>query len=94
MANKTKAELIVEIEELNKKLFSLEQEVIKYEQVAACANVGEEYKLIYDNYISAGFTEDQAFRLIEITVERTIDQFTRDIRYSRESRYRRGYVRY
>lgn len=90
MANKTKNELIAEIEELNKKLYENEQDLIKYEQISACANMGEEYKLIYDNYLKAGFTKAEAFELLKITVDRTVTEFTRDIRSSyRGVRYRR-----
>ena len=91
MANKTKNELLAEIEEINKKLYETEQDLIKYEQISACANMGEEYKLIYDNYLKAGFTKAEAFELLKITVDRTVTEFTRDIRsnYYRRGSYRR-----
>lgn len=94
MANKTKNELLKDIEELHKVICEKEQDLIKYEQIAACANMGEEYKLIYDNYINAGFTEEQAFSLLKTTVEFTIRDFMTDIRRSRSSNYSYRYNRY
>ncbi len=90
MANKTKNDLFMEIEELKKELLSKEQDLIKYEQIAVCANMGEEYKLIYDNYIKAGFSEEQAFDLLRVTVERTVHDFMGDIRRRGTSYYRYG----
>lgn len=86
MANKTKNELLVEIEELNKKLFEVEQDLVKYEQISACATMGDEYKLIYDNYVKAGFSKADAFELLKITVDRTVTEFIRDIRYNYNNR--------
>lgn len=91
MANKTKNDLLKDIDELNKKLAETEQDLVKYEQIAACANMAEEYKLIYDNYIKAGFTKDEAFILLKTTMECTVNSFMRDIRNSRSySSYRYG----
>lgn len=92
MAGKTKNDLIEEIKVLEEKLYECSQDLIKYEQIATCANMGEEYKLIYDNYLAAGFTKDQAFKLLEVTVERTVSDFMRDIRGN--SRNRISYRRY
>ncbi len=94
MANKTKNDLLQEIEELNKQLREAEQDLIKYEQIAECLNMAEEYKLIYDNYIKAGFTEEQAFDLLRITMDKSIPEFMRDIRYNRNHRNHVSYIRY
>ena len=75
MAGKTKAELIAEIEAMRNELQEKEIELEKYEQIATCANMGEELKLMYDNYVNAGFTEEQAFEMIKITMDRTIHNF-------------------
>lgn len=92
MANKTKNELLQEIQDLQKELMNKEQELIKYEQISACLNMGEEYKLIYDNFINAGFTEEQAYGLLQITMDRTVNEFMRDIRNSH--RYNPSYRNY
>lgn len=54
---KTKNELMAEIEELKKGLAKLK----KYEQYAESA---EDIKAIYNSFVDAGFTEDQAFTLV------------------------------
>lgn len=94
MANKTKNELLMEIEELRKTLDDKENELIKYEEIAMCTNMGEEYKLIYDNYVKAGFTEGQAFKLLQITVERTINDFIRSTTQQRRFTSYRPYRSY
>lgn len=89
MANKTKNDLLLEIEELKETLANKEDELVRYREVQAFENMGQEYKIIYDNFVKAGFTEEQAFRLMEISVERTIHDFLRPARgtYRNYSRY-------
>lgn len=62
---KTKNELMVEIDELKKELARLK----KYEQYAESA---EDTKAIYDSFVDAGFTEDQAFTLLCIFVKSAV----------------------
>lgn len=59
---KTKNELMAEIEDLKKNLAKLK----KYEQYAESA---EDAKAIYNSFVDAGFTEDQAFALLCIFVK-------------------------
>ena len=91
MANKTKNDLLMEVEELKKKLYETEDKLIKYEQISACVDMGAEYKLIYDKYIESGFTEEQAFELLKIVTDRTVTQFLNDIKYGK---HRVSYHRY
>lgn len=72
MANKTKNDLLQEIEELKKLLCEKEAKLAEFEIINTCVDASEEYKLVYDNYIKAGFTQEQAFDLLRITVDRTI----------------------
>lgn len=92
--NKTKAELLEEIRKLEGLIIEKDNEIIKYEKVSACANMAEEHKLIYDNYIKAGFSEKQAFDLLERIVDHTTTELMRDINISRNyTRYAGGYIR-
>ena len=54
---KTKTELIEEINNLKKDLDKLER-YRKYEDTA------NEIKAIHDSFVNAGFTEDQAFKIM------------------------------
>ena len=93
MPNKTKNDLLKEIEELNSQLYSTEQDLIKFEQIAKCASVGEEYKIIYDSYMNAGFNKEEAFELLKVIVDKTANSFLHDIAFNRRSQYQR-YRRY
>lgn len=73
MAGKTKNDLLNDIEALNKELDKKECEIRKYESLSACKNHAEEYKDIYDNYVDAGFTKDQALEILKIIIDRTIN---------------------
>lgn len=73
MSNKTKNDLLIDIENLKNELREREDKLAKYDTIAMCADMGEEYKLIYDSYVKAGFPEEQAFELLRVTVERTIN---------------------
>lgn len=88
MANKTKNDLLQEIEGLKKLLQEKEAKLTEYEIINACANAAEEYKLVYDNYIKAGFTPDQAFELLHITVDRTISDVVLEVRRNIRTGYR------
>lgn len=87
MANKTKNELLVDIDNLNKALNDKEAELMKYEQVAACKNNAEYYKSIYDSYVEAGFTEEQSLEILKIIVERTINNFMSEATRTRRVSY-------
>lgn len=89
MANKTKNELIQEIEELKKELHTKEEELTEYEELSACSTLAEKYKTVYDSYISAGFTKDQAMTILKTIIERTVSTYMVDA--SNRRRYRRYY---
>ena len=91
MNKKTKKELIEEIDELNKTIDKKECELVKYEHISTCVDMAEEYKLIYDKYVAAGFKKEEAFESLKITVERTINDFMRD---TTSNRRRISYTRY
>lgn len=56
--NKTKAQLLADIEVLEKKIENLE----RYEKYDAMA---DEVKAMTDSFVRAGFTEDQAFEMVK-----------------------------
>lgn len=92
MANKTKNDLLMEIEELTKLIGEKEDELQKYREIEACDSMGEAYKTIYDNFIKAGFDKNEAFVLLQETVRSTIHDFMRPakgnrITYTRYGRY-------
>lgn len=92
MANKTKNELMQEIEDLKKELVEKEDELIKYEELSTCSTLAEKYKTVYDSYISAGFTAEQAMSILKTIIERTVGGYmseTTNRRYSRYGRYYR-----
>lgn len=60
MATKTKNELMEEIEQKNEEIKTLLEKYKAYDQSA------EEIKGVMDSYIRAGFSEEQAFTLIQI----------------------------
>ena len=94
MANKTKKELLEEIEKLNEVIGEKEQDLVKYEHISTCMDMAEEYKLIYDKYEAAGFTKKEAFELLKIAVERTINDFMRETTNGRRRNSYGGYRGY
>lgn len=88
MANKTKNELIQEIEDLKKELNEKEADLVEYEELSACSTLAEKYKKVYDSYVAAGFTVDQAMSILNIIIDRTV------CGYMTEGTNRRRYGRY
>ena len=92
MANKTKEQLLKEIEELTTKLGEVEDELQMCKEIEACDNMGTAYKAIYDNFIKAGFAKEEAFILLQETMRSTVHDFMREAKGNR-STYR-SYRRY
>lgn len=67
MPTKTREELLQEIEKKEKEITSLKSEVKRLEKYEQYNNAAGEIRAIYDSYILAGFSEKQAFKLIEVT---------------------------
>lgn len=66
MATKTKNELMEEIEQKNEEIRVLDAEVKRLEKYKAYDQSAEEIKGVMDSYIRAGFSEEQAFTLVQI----------------------------
>lgn len=66
MATKTKNELMEEIEKKNEEIRSLEEEVKRLERYKTYDDSAEELKAVMDSYIRAGFSEEQAFTLVQL----------------------------
>lgn len=62
--NKTKEELLKEIDEKEKNISDLLDQIDRLEKYKKYEETAEEMKTIYDSYILAGFSADQAFRLL------------------------------
>lgn len=69
MPNKTKQELLNEIEEKNKEIKELKQQVEQVEKYKAYKDMACEMKMAMDAYVESGFTEDQAFELVQRMLE-------------------------
>lgn len=93
MANKTKEQLLKEIEELTNKLGEVEDELQMCKEIEACDNMGTAYKAIYDNFVKAGFTKEESFALLMETMRNTVRDFMREARDNRNT-YKYGYRRY
>lgn len=68
MPPKTKSELMEEIKTKEEEIASLKSDVErlgKYEQYDGAAG---EIKAMYDSFVKEGFSEKQAFKLIEVTM--------------------------
>lgn len=90
MANKTKNELIQEIENLKNELNEKEVDLLQYEELSSCSSLAEKYKKVYDSYVAAGFTKDQAMSILNTIIDRTVCNYMRDVT---TSRYNRRYYR-
>lgn len=61
--NKTKADLMKEIKQKNSEIQELKEEIENLERYKQYADMANEMKAMQDNYVNAGFSEDQAFTL-------------------------------
>ena len=68
MPVKTKKELLEEIEQKNKELKSLKSEVKKLENYRKYDDCANEIRTVYQSFVNSGFTEEQAFEILTITL--------------------------
>lgn len=61
---KTKAELIEELEARKEEIKVLNTRIETFERYEKYEEMGDELKAVYDAYVHAGFSEDQAFQLL------------------------------
>lgn len=61
---KTKAELLEEIKQKNSEIEKLENEIERLEKSSNYKENADELKAMYDSYVEAGFTEQQAFMFV------------------------------
>lgn len=62
--SKTKAELLKEIDEHEKNISDLLDQIDRLEKYKKYEECADEMKAIYDSFIHAGFSADQAFKLV------------------------------
>lgn len=67
MPTKTRNELMEEIEAKEKEINTLKSEVKRLEKYEQYDEAAGEIKAMYDSFVKAGFSEKQAFKLIEVT---------------------------
>ena len=72
MATKTKNELLEEIEQKNEELKNLKSEVEKLEKYKKYDDCANEIRAMYQSFVNSGFTEDQAFEILTITLNNQI----------------------
>lgn len=68
MSTKTKNELMEKIEQTKEEIRALKEEAERLEKYKAYDQSAEEIKGIMDSYIRAGFSEEQAFTLVQLTM--------------------------
>jgi hypothetical protein len=65
---KTKAELEQEIKDSRNQIDALKYELEKANRVESKDNVAVELREMYESYVKAGFTEEQAWELTKIII--------------------------
>lgn len=68
MSAKTKNELLEEIEQKNEELKNLKSEVEKLEKYKKYDDCANEIRAMYQSFVNSGFTEEQAFEILTITL--------------------------
>lgn len=66
--NKTKAELMEELEEIKAELKNKEKEIEDLKRFEKYKEMGDELKAMQNAFIDSGFTETQAFKMLLTTV--------------------------
>lgn len=69
MANKTKAELMEEINVRNKEIEKLNEEIKKLERYKVYQDGADELAAVRLSYIKAGFSEAEAFELTKMMIQ-------------------------
>ena len=64
---KTKAQLIEELKEATEKATALEKEIKDLEKYKKYDEAAAEIRAIYDSFVRAGFSDEQAFKLMNMT---------------------------
>lgn len=76
MEKKTKKELLELIEEKEKEISEMRVLVKKAEQYEALDESTQQIKAMYDSFVNAGFTEEQAFTLLNTSIGATLGKPT------------------
>jgi uncharacterized membrane-anchored protein YhcB (DUF1043 family) len=69
MERKTKQELMDEMKHKEEELEAARKKLARYETYKQFDEGAEMVKALYDSYISAGFTAEQAFSLVETSIK-------------------------
>lgn len=67
---KTKEELINENAELKKQIRKNEKELVKLERYRQYSDAAGELRAAHESFVEAGFTDEQAFELLKLTVSK------------------------
>jgi DNA-binding protein H-NS len=83
MANKTKTELMEEIENKNKEIKDLKKEIEKLDRYRAYEDGANEIAAFRDSLVAAGFTKTEAFELTKIAINSAMGLATKSVTYKR-----------
>jgi hypothetical protein len=72
MANKTKTELLEEIEAKNAAIENLKKEVEKLERFKQYETMTDEMAVLRDSFVNSGFTKSEAFEMVKMIMQNTI----------------------
>ena len=73
MANKTKNELLEEIEAKNKEIKDLKDEVQKLDRYKEYEKCADEFAAVRDSFVRAGFTKTEAFEMTKFTIQMAVN---------------------
>jgi DNA-binding protein H-NS len=68
MEKKTKKELLELIKEKEKEIGELKEQAKKAEQYEQFEDSARDFKALYDSFVKAGFSEEQAFTLVHTSM--------------------------
>lgn len=86
MANKTKAQLLEDIERLETRLNDARVDLIRFKRYEDYNEVTADIKIFYDELKTSGFNEVDAFELTKAVAPQLFEEYLRDQRQRRYAR--------
>lgn len=69
MANKTKTELMEEIEARNKEIKTLKKEIEKLDRYKQYENMSDELSALRESFVNSGFSKAESFDLVKMLTQ-------------------------
>lgn len=79
MANKTKAELLEEIEAKNSEIKDLKNEIQKLDRYKQYEDMANEVFALRESFVNAGFSKAESFNMLKTILEASIPQALKSI---------------